>query len=151
MSREGSLAKCALGKHDLQPRLALAWQRVIAKLGKGTFADRLGCCTATVDNALTGPGLPESHTLLNSLLADPTALDEVLRLYGVRIVPLQSEAANDLHTAAGVSQIATAICQALTDGIRKHHETLQIADTIRPHLPALTAIVREADELKGAA
>jgi hypothetical protein len=136
---------------EVQGRLAQAWSRVIAKVGKGTFADHCGCDPDTVDNALTGKTLPRAHTLLNSLTADPTALDEVLDLYGLRITTKHCEAANDLNVAAGASQIASMICQALADGVRKHHETLQIADIIRPHLPALTAIVREADSLRGAA
>jgi hypothetical protein len=135
---------------EVQGKLAQAWTRVIAKVGKGSFADKCGCDPDTVDNAITGKSIPRGHTLLNSLVADPTALDEVLALYGLKVVPLQVAPANDLTLAAGASEIATAICQALVDGVRKHHETLQIADIIRPHLPALTAIVREADGLRAA-
>jgi hypothetical protein len=136
---------------EVQPKLAQAWSRVIATVGKGAFADKCGCDADTIDNALTGKTLPRFHTAMNSLAADPSALDEVFALYGLRVVPRQCQAANDLTTAAGASQIATAICQALADGIRNHHETLQIADIIRPHLPALSAIVKEAEELRGAA
>lgn len=135
---------------EVQGPLAQAWTRVIAKIGKGAFADKCGCDVDTVDNAITGKTLPRTHTLLNSLAADQTALDEVLALYGLKVAPLQAAPANDLTLAAGASEIATAICQALVDGVRKHHETLQIADIIRPHLPALTAIVREADGLRAA-
>lgn len=140
-----------LSATELQPKLAKAWARVIATVGKGAFADKCGCDPDTIDNALTGKSVPRAHTLLNSLTADPTALDEVLALYGLKVVPNQADAANDLNVAAGASEISSAICHALSDGKRDHRETLNIAELIRPHLPSLTAIVREADTIRGAA
>lgn len=134
-----------LGKAELQPRVAEAWSRVISRLGKGTFADRIGCCSDTVNNALTGPGLPEAHTLLNSLLADPTALDEVLGLYGMRIVPARAEAANDLQTIADLNEASHEWLQRLLDGIRCHRDTAVLAKMFRPLVAKMEAIIQEAE------
>lgn len=41
--------------------------------------------------------------------------------------------------------------EALADGRRDHRETCELAQAIRPILPALSAIVAEADRVKGVA
>lgn len=39
----------------------------------------------------------------------------------------------------------------IKDGVRCHRDTCAIADLLRPILPALVALVAEADRIKGAA
>lgn len=124
--------------------------RVAAKIGKGALADRMGRTTRSIDNIMGG-GSTSAKAAFDTLLADPTALDEVLAAYRVRLVPLRSVAANDLLTSAGVINAMGKLVEANTDGIRDHNETLALAQLLRPHLAALTAIVREADELRGVA
>jgi DNA-binding phage protein len=131
--------------------LASGLHRAVTASGLAEVALAAGCCERSIQNALSLDTLPSLDIILNAMDLEPTILDELLAAKGLRIAPLHSEAANDLHIAAGASSIAAAICRALTDGQRDHRETLEIAKLIRPHLPALTAIVREADELKGAA
>jgi len=141
-----------LSKDKFQQRLAAAWGRVWPKIGKGVMADRMGLSdTKTIDRAVTAANLPEAHTIFNSLIADPTALDELLAEYGFRVVPIRPEAANDMVTLAGLCDAASVLSDALKDGQRVHPETLKIADKLRPHMPALSALIREADELRGAA
>lgn len=141
-----------LAKDKFQQRLAAAWGRVWPKVGKGAMADAMGLSdTKTIDRAVTASNLPEAHTIFNSLLADPTALDEVLAEYGFRVAPIRPEAANDMVTLAGLCDAASVLSDALKDGQRVHPETLRVAEKLRPHMAALTALIREADELRGAA
>lgn len=141
-----------LSKESLKRKLAAAWGRVWPKMGgQGTFADCMGTDSATVGRVLGCKNLPEAHTIFNSLCADPTALDEILAHYGLKATPITAVAANDLHTAAGLLDGATEIVKAYEDGERNHHETLRIADKLRPHIAAALAIVKEADALRGAA
>lgn len=140
-----------LPKHRVAALLAAGWSRVIARIGRGTFADTLEVSENTVGNALAGRTTPELHTALNSLAADPTSLDEVLAGYGLRLAPLHATAANDMVTAAGVINAMGELVKALADGNRDHNETLAIAALLRPYLPHLVAIVTEADGLRGAA
>lgn len=139
-------------KDKFQRKLAQAWGRVWPKLGKGVMADRMGLDnTKTIDRAVTASNLPEAHTVFNSLCADTTALDEVMACYGLRTVPLHAEAANDLSTAAGTIDAMAALIRSRDDDFRDHNETLAIASLLRPHMPALMAIIAQADELRGAA
>ncbi len=116
--------------------------------GKGTLADKMEVHSKTVDRALVGDTVPNVRNLFNSLLADPTALDELADLYGVVIRPKSSQAANDLHTAACMANATGSFIEALSDGKRDHRETLALADMFRPLLKMLGAVVEEADRIK---
>lgn len=133
--------------HDL---LVAGFARVAAKLGKGTLADRMGRTVRALDNIFAG-STPSAKAMLDALRADETVLDELLRSYGFRLAPLHDRAANDLHTAAGLSHAAASIIESLEDGERQHQETLVVADKLRPHVPSILAIIAEADRLRGAA
>lgn len=136
-------------KDKFQRLLAQSWGRVWPQIGKGVMADKMGLNDVkTIDRAVTASNLPEAHTIINSLLADPTALDEVFREFGFRVIPLRSEAANDLMTAAGVIDAMGELVKSRADGIRDHNETLAVAHLLRPHVPAIEAIIEEADMLR---
>jgi hypothetical protein len=137
-------------KHVLQAKLSRAWSRVIDELdgGKHELAAALSVSTPTVENALAGKNVPEALTVINSVTVDPTALDEVFRELGFCLIPLQTVAANDLATAAGVVTAMGDLISRLADGIRCHNDTLAVAAMLRPHMPALEAIVSEADRLR---
>lgn len=140
-------------KDRFQQCLAAAWQRITFKMhGMPAMAQAMGLSdTATIKRVNGMKNLPEAHTIFNALLADPTALDEVLGEYGFRLCPLTAQAANDMATLSGLCETAGELAEALRDNYRDHGETLKVADKIRPHLPALISIVREADGLRGAA
>ena len=141
-----------ISKDIFQRRLAAAWGRVWPTVGKGAMAQAMGLNhTKAIDRGVTGINLPEAHTIFNSLLADKTALDEVIAWYGCKITPVGITAANDFATAAGTLDAMSALVRALADQRRDHKETLDIAALLRPHIAALNAIVREADEHRGAA
>lgn len=138
-------------KMDVSARLVAGWARVIAKVGKGKFADKLEVNEKTVGRALSGENTPELHTAFNSLAVDPTALDEVAALYGVEIRPKQSVAANDMETVADLSHLVGKWVAALSDGHRCHRETLELANVMRPLLHRLNAVCAEADSIRGVA
>lgn len=146
-------ARELLSKDRFQRKLAAAWSRVLSKLDNmSVMAGRMGMDDTSTIKRVTGmKNLPEAHTIFNSLMADETALDEVLAEYGYRLCPLTTNAANDLATLSGLCETAAELSEALRDGIRIHPETLRVADRLRPHMPALNAIIRQADELRGAA
>lgn len=139
-------------KDKFKRLLASSWGRIWPVMGKAAMAQAMGLeNTKTIDRAVTGANLPEAHVIFNSLAADPTALDEILREYGFTLRPLQIDAANDILTAAGVIKAMGELVRALDDGRRDHNETLAIAQLLRPHLPAMQAIIAQADELRGVA
>ena len=145
----GHVRPALVSKADTSGALGAAWERVRFKLGHGRFADDLEVDAKTINRAITGETLPELHHALNSLLVDPTALDEVIKLYGFELRPSTSECGNDIQTVAGLSHAAGKLAEALADGRRDHIETLELAEDIRPLLPRLSAIVGEADRLRG--
>lgn len=146
------LPKSPRTKAELKKSVSTAWFRLQQKHGKGTLADAIGAsCTKTVDNCVTGAPLPEAHFIFNALTLDPSALDEILALYGFRAAPLTETAANDMATIAGLSHVAGDWVQRLADGHRCYRDTLALAEAIRPLLTALTKIVVEADNLREAA
>lgn len=139
-----------LSKDKFQQRLSQAWGRVWPRVGKGRMAACMGLAdTKTIDRAVSLSNLPEAHTIFNSLLADETALDEILAEYGYRITRIEAEAGADFITLSGLCETAAELSEALKDGNRLHPETLKVADKLRPHMPALVAFLREADELRG--
>lgn len=146
-----SVQNRAPAKSDVSAALSVGWARASRKVGKGTFADTLGAkAIKTVDRALTGETVPELHTGLASLLADESALDEVFALYGFeRPRRKQAQAANDMATVSGLSSVVTAFCEALKDGVRKHNETLELADRVRDVMPSLTSLLDEAARIRG--
>jgi hypothetical protein len=148
-----SSAKRLLTKERVQAKLAQAWSRTIANQFEGNktaFASQIGCCPDTVSNALSGT-TTELHTVLNSLLACPNALDELLSAYGFRIVPESAVMSPDMLTLSHMSKAMAEFIDALSDGKRNHRETLELAEELRPLIPRLTAIVHEAEGLKAAA
>jgi hypothetical protein len=151
LQRKTSSAKSApIPKHVLLSKLSRAWSRVCDGLdgGKHEMAAKLSVHTDTIGNALSAQRAPEALTVINSVTVDPTALDEVFRELGFCLIPLQTAAANDLQTAAGVVSAMGDLIARLADGIRCHNDTLAVATMLRPHMPALEAIVTEADRLR---
>jgi hypothetical protein len=136
-------------KMDVSARLVAAWGRVIAKIGKGAFADKLGVDVKTVSRAMAGDTLPELHTAFNALAADPTALDEIADLYGVQIRPKQIDTANDMEIIAELSALVSEWIAALADGRRDHNETMKLAKRIRTLSNRMSAVCAEADRLSG--
>lgn len=142
----------APSKSSVSSALAMGWARAANSAGKGAMADIIGACPKTINRALIGENLPELHTALASMLADESALDEVFSLYGLqRPRRKNSEASNDLVTVSCLSNLVSAFCEAISDGKRDHNETLVLADLVRAAMPSLTAILDDADRIRGVA
>lgn len=137
-------------KSDASAALVVGWARMIQRHHQGNFANKMGVDPKTVARAMSGETTPELHTALNSLLVDPTALNELFALYGFHPPrPRNAAAANDMVTVSTMSGVVSQFCDALKDGQRDHRETLQLADAIRDLMPALTAILNEANHIRG--
>lgn len=151
--RNNVCASEPLSKDRFQQRLAAAWGRVWPKLGsQPAMAAKMGLSDTSAIKRVTGmTHLPEAHTIFNSLLADETALNEVLAEYGFCLRRIKPEGANDLRTLSGLCETAAELSDALRDGRREHRETLKIADKLRPHMAALVGFIAEADELRATA
>ncbi len=137
-------------KSKLSAALGAAWGRVSNDVGKGKFADDAGFDTITINRALTGPSLPSAEHLLNSLAADPTALDEVMHLYGLTVRPLHPAPGTDMELCAGLGNALAEYLSRLADGKICHGDKLAMAALFRPLIPQMAAIVDEADALRGA-
>lgn len=136
-----------LSKDKFQRLLSIAWGRVGPAMGLATMAGKMGLSDPkTISRAITTQNLPEAHTVLNSLFADPTALDEVMREYGYRMVTLRADAANDMALAADLSQTVTEFLKRLSDGKRCHIDTAVLAELFRRLIPQMQAVVDEHDE-----
>lgn len=139
-------------KQDVSRAVAEAWFRLQREIGKGTLADAIGVSSPkTVENAIAQRSLPEAHFIFNGLCADPTALNEVLALYGFQAVPVRGQVANDMVTITGLSHLVAEWLERLADGLRCHRDTKALANRVRPHLLALIALVEEADGMEQAA
>lgn len=152
MSARTSSAIAIQSKEQVQAKLAQAWSRTIATQFKGNktaFAGEIGCHPDTVSNALSGT-TTELHFVLNSLLACPNSLDELMALFGVQLIPRDTELSPDMQTAAQMGRVLSAFLDVLRDGKRTHTETLAFAEELRPLIPRLTQIVHEAEGLKAA-
>ena len=135
-------------KTRLSSALSAAWGRVGNTIGKGAFADAAEFDVVTVNRALTGPSLPAAENLLNSLAADPSALDEVLALYGLSVRPAYAKGGSDMELAARLGHSLSELIDRLRDGKRCHLDTLALSELFRPLIPHLQAVVDEADEMR---
>lgn len=140
-----------LTEEDARKKLAAGLLRLTSQHGPSRVGLEAGCDEKTIRNARDQKSTLRLDLALNLLTLDATALDELFAECGFKLCLIRAEAANDLHTAAGLLEGATELVRAHEDGNRSRAETFRIADKLRPHLPAAIAIVREADELRGAA
>ena len=122
--------------------------RVAAKVGRGTLADKSGRTTRGLDKLFEGSN-PTGKGLCDFLLADETALDEVLSLYGKKLCARSVDRSQDMRTITEMASVLARFTDALSDGVRDHNETLALAVLIGPLMPKLSAIVDEARSLRG--
>lgn len=124
--------------------------RVSAIHGRGTLADKSNRSTRALDKLFSGAsGDTTGKGLLDFLKADPTALDEVLALYGFQLAPLGFDAVQDFAIIADTAALTAEHTEAMRDGRRDHRETIRIADKARPVIARYAGIIAEADKLRG--
>lgn len=126
--------------------------RCAKEIGRGTLADKSFRSTRALDKLFSGGSTDTSGKgLLDFLCAHPGALDEVLALYGYRVSPLDDTPASDFNLIADAAALQAEHADALRDGRRCHNETQRIADKARPVVAQYTAIIAEADKIRGLA
>lgn len=140
-----------LTKDRAKALVATDWQRVAAAQGLDGLAAEGACSRRCIEKALAHDSLPEFHTLLNTLDADPTALDSSLAEKGFCLVPLEMGFDQDMTVITELSALLTDWLDAMKDNRRDHTETLRIATRIRQLLPKLRGVVGEADKLRAVA
>lgn len=126
--------------------------RVAARVGRGNLADKSDRTPKALGKLFSGDSMDTSGKgLCDFLLADPTALDEVLAIYGFGIHRLpEASGSKEDHTAiADVLALANIHADAMRDGHRDHRETQTIANAARPVVQAYCGIIAEADGHKG--
>ena len=133
--------------------LIVGLSRAAARLGRDPLAEKSRRTRRALDKLFAGDTKDTTGKgLLDFLCADPAALNEVFALYGLQPPrPRITAAANDMVTVSTMSNVVSQFCDALKDGQRDHRETLQLADAIRDLMPALSAILSEANQIKGIA
>jgi hypothetical protein len=139
-----------IGEERFHAAMMLGLSRMVAEHGRDSVALALGVSPRQLGNLANG-SFPAPHRLWNLLSLDQTAMDEVAALYSREVRPTTSQAANDLDTVSRISHLVGQWAEVLSDGRRDHRETCQLAEAIRPIVPALSAIIAESDRLKGAA
>lgn len=134
-------------KSDISGAVAAAWGRLVNKHGRGALADKLDIEVKTINRALTGETTPHLATAFNALAIDPTALDEIAALFGFRLCPVTCCPADDALT---MGRMAAVVSEWLKLGHgRDHRDTCRLGDQIRELLPALAAVVAQADSIRG--
>lgn len=143
--------KKGLGKDSVSRALSADWYGLDDRIGRGTLMDYLGSkSTKTITGAISREHLPELHTVLNSLLADPTALFNTLQLYGGIFLPVEGGECDDMAAISQMLRAATEYFERMKDGARDHNDTIALADLFRPLVPAMLCVMLEAGKLKGA-
>lgn len=138
-----------LTEAEFHSALCAGLARVAANIGRGNLADKSGRTTRALDKVFAG-SIPNGKGLLDFLIADPTALDELLARYGYQLAPLGQQAAIDFEIIADAAALTAEHTEALRDGLRDHRETIRIADKARPVVAAYQGIIADADKIKGA-
>ena len=138
--------RAAPSEAQFHAAVVAALGRVAHEHGRGALADKSGRTTRSLDKVFAG-STPCGKGLCDFLLADDTALDEVLALYGVKLCPRTATPGGDMMVVAELAQVLARLAKAIEDGTRIHTETLDVAKALRPLMPKLTAIIDEADAL----
>lgn len=133
-------------KDEVSDALAKDWLTLAPMGQRATFAARIGAKDyKTVSKAISGEHMPEAHTMLNSLVLDPAALFNVFRLYGGVFIRVDGDPIDDMETVSRMLHAATDYLDRMRDGHRDHRDTAAIAALFRPLVPAMLAIIDEAN------
>lgn len=138
-----------LGQQEFHSRLVAGWSRAIVHVGRGAFADAIEMTTKGLAKVLGEDTTPHARTILNSRKAHPTALDELLAGYRVRLVPETAACSSDEGAGLSLLRAATKCVEAEADGVKHHHELLAMEPELRDAAAILAAMLTRIDRLKG--
>lgn len=133
-------------KADVSDALAKDWL-AFAPLGqREQKAPLIGASEGkTLSKAISGEHLPEAHTILNTLGVDPAGLFHTLSLFGGVFVPCRAISGEDYATIRKMLHAATEYMDRMQDGRRCHVDTAALAKQLVPLVPAMLAIIQEAN------
>ena len=141
-------------KMDVSDHLVAGWTRVMARIGRGTFIDHLRVDRKVVERTISTGNMPHLDTVLNSLLVDSTALDEVFALYGLSVYRLPDGIHGGICAQDDLGDVI-AFAMALSDYQRgnpnDHRAKIALSEKARRALQVASAIVAEADRIRGVA
>ena len=140
-------AIAAIDEEQFKHAFVAGLHRLVGIHGRAKVANALGCTDRNLNNYYTG-SLPSPHRLWNLRSLDLTALDEIAGLYSAEVRQSDAAAVRDFETIANLSRLAADYVEVMADGVRDHRETLDLAETIRPLMASLSALVAEADRIK---
>lgn len=145
-------------RHPVSPlqfhaALVAGLARVSAEIGRGNLADKSERTPKALAKLFSGDTMDTTGKgLLDFLLADPTALDEVLALYGYGIhrLPDLKAKMSAPETLGDVIHLAAVLSENRDNG-GDHRAKLRIANAARPVAQAAFGFIAEADAIRGVA
>lgn len=138
----------ALDERAFHERVTAGWSRCIPLAGGiEPFALAVGMGVRGVRKVLAGT-TPHACTLINSRRAHPSALDELLAGYGVRLVPEGAVASSDAGAGLPLLKAATACVEAEADAVIDHRELLAMEPELREAAAHLGALLARIDRLR---
>lgn len=146
MSEPKFLSKKPRSSEDVREAIQQDWYELSRRLGIGALEDATGAERRdTVANTIAGKHAPRLHTALNSLIADPAALFNTFQLFGGCFVPVNSDAESDMATISAMLHAATNYLDLMKDGVRCPSDTAALAKLFAPLVPAMLAIIEQAN------
>ncbi len=136
-------------EEDFRRLVSATLRRLLAARKQGELAYVAGVEERTIANALHERNSLGAKAVLNLLLADPTALDELLAHYGLKAVPADAAGANDhMQVMAGAAGFTSTMAEALADGRVDHRERAVIAENARALHAQLGQLIAAHDRRK---
>ena len=140
----------AISEQEYHAALVAGLARVAAGMGRGNLADKSQRTPRALGKLFSGDAMDTTGKgLLDFLLADPTALDEALSLYGFGIHRLDNSGTDNGARMADVLDFATTDAAFQAAGRSDHRSICQLADKARPVVQHCMGIVARADRIKG--
>lgn len=136
-----------LTETEFQLLLAIGAQRARIGFGLERLARWIGSCPKTLANAIRPKGTIRADLAFNAVTADPAAFSELFARMGWEAVPVVAQTMPDAETLAQLAELIAEYAAAMRDGTKTHPELLRIVARVRPLLPALSALVHQADRL----
>jgi hypothetical protein len=134
---------------DFRTLVAATLRRLLLSRRPGALAYLAGCEERTIANALNGRNSLSGRALMNLLLADGSALDELLAHFGLKAVPSDGQSGVD-HAAlmAGAAGFTATVAEAMADGRVDHREAALIAERARTVRAQMDQVIAAHDRGK---
>jgi len=152
--KSGIICRNFPAKTVVSNHLVAGWSRIMARIGRGTFVDHMAVDRKVIERTIGTGNMPHLDTVLNSLLIDPTALDEVLALYGFGLHRLPHGDHGGLvgqDELGEVIELASAMSAFERGNPNDHRAKIALSEKARPVAQVACGIVAEADRLRGVA